>query len=97
MGVDEKKVSQLAELTRLEFTEAEKKELVHDLNDILNLTDKLSEIDTEGVEPLIYMLEEKTEMRKDIVVQTVTKEEALKNAPDKDSDFIRTPKVLDNK
>jgi aspartyl/glutamyl-tRNA(Asn/Gln) amidotransferase C subunit len=40
------------------------------------------------------MLEEETEMRKDEVVQEVSQKEALKNAPDKDTDFIRTPKVL---
>ncbi len=97
MAVDEKKIAHLAELAKLEFSNTEKKELVNDLNAILVLTDKLNEVDTEGVKPLIYMLEEQTKMRKDVVVQTITKEEALKNAPDKDSDFIRTPKVLDNK
>lgn len=96
MGIDAKKVDELAELAKLEFNQEEKEALVNDLNNILDLADKLNEVDTEGVEPLIYMLDERTTMRKDVVIQDITQEEALKNAPDRDSDFIRTPKVLDN-
>ena len=59
--------------------------------------DKLEEVNTEGVKPLIYMLEEETELRKDKVKKGYGQKDALRNAPDKDSDFIRVPKVLDKK
>ena len=94
MSVDNKTVDRIAELARLEFNEEEKKNITKDLNRILDFVEKLSEVDTEGVAPLVYMLEEETEMRKDEVKQEITQKEALKNAPDKDTDFIRTPKVL---
>jgi aspartyl-tRNA(Asn)/glutamyl-tRNA(Gln) amidotransferase subunit C len=52
-------------------------------------------VDTEGVEPLIYLTNSETVLRDDVVVQTITHEEALKNAPKADSDFFRVPKVID--
>jgi len=94
MGVDIKTVDHIAELARLEFTDAEKLDITKDMNNILDFVDQLEKVNTEGVEPLIYMLDEETELRKDVVNQEITQEEALKNAADKDSDFIRTPKVL---
>jgi aspartyl-tRNA(Asn)/glutamyl-tRNA(Gln) amidotransferase subunit C len=57
--------------------------------------DKLSEIPTDNVEPLIFMSDEVNRLREDVPEVTVTKEEALKNAPKKDSDYFRIPKVLD--
>ncbi len=95
MSVDSKTVDRIADLARLEFSEVEKKEIVKDLNNILALIEKLNEVDTEGVEPLIYMLEEEARMREDEMKQDISQEDALKNAPDKDSDYIRVPKVLD--
>lgn len=95
MSVDAKTVDRLAELARLEFNAEEKDEIIKDLNNILSLIDKLNEINTEGVEPLIYMTDEETPLRKDEVKQEIGQKEALKNAPDKDSDYIRVPKVLD--
>jgi len=95
MSVDAKTVDRLADLARLEFNDQEKKEIQGDLNRILELIDKMSEVDTEGVEPLIYMTDEVASLREDVVKQQISQEEALKNAPDKDSDYIRVPKVLD--
>ena len=46
------------------------------------------------VEPLIYMTDEKNVLRKDVVKDTVTKEEALQNAPQRDSDYFKVPKVI---
>lgn len=95
MGVDRKTVDRIAELSRLEFSEEEKVEITSDMNKMLDFVDQLSEIDTEGVEPLVYMLDEKTPLRKDEVIQDITQEQALKNAPLKDSDFIKVPKVIE--
>lgn len=95
--IDKNTVDKLAELSRLEFNEEEKTELINDLNRILELVNKLNEIDTTGVEPLIYMSEEKNVLRKDEVEHTLSHHDALLNAPKKDSDYFRVPKVLDNK
>ena len=57
--------------------------------------DKLREIDTKDIEPLIFMSDEVNRLREDVPQITVTQEEALRNAPKKDSDYFRIPKVLD--
>lgn len=94
MAVDLKTVERIASLSKLEFTEAEKQEFAGDMNLMLEFVEQLSHVDTEGVKPLIYMLEEEAELRKDEVVESITQADALKNAPDKDSDFIKVPKVI---
>lgn len=94
MSVDRKTVDRIAELSRLEFNEEEKVEITNDMNKMLDFVDQLSEINTDGVEPLVYMLDEQTPMRKDEVKQEISQAQALKNAPLKDSDFIKVPKVI---
>jgi aspartyl-tRNA(Asn)/glutamyl-tRNA(Gln) amidotransferase subunit C len=61
---------------------------------ILDLVQKLEEANVDGVEPLIYMTDEKNVLRKDEIRDTVTKEEALQNAPQRDSDYFKVPKVI---
>ena len=88
-------IRNLAHLARLEFNETQEQEMLTDLNKILNWVDKLRELDTENVEPLIHISEEVNVMREDVAQNTVTHEEALRNAPKKDSDYFRVPKVLE--
>lgn len=95
MSVDRKTVDRIATLARLEFDEQEKEAITADLNRMLDFVDQLNAIDTEGVEPLVYVLDERTPLREDEVIQEISQEEALKNAPQKDSDFIKVPKVIE--
>lgn len=95
MKITEETVDRIAELSKLEFNPDEKRAMVGDMNKILTFMEKLNELDTEGVEPLIYMTEEVNALRKDEVKHEITHEEALKNAPKKDSDYFRVPKVLE--
>lgn len=94
MTVDIQTVEKLAELSKLEFDEAAKKEIINDLNRILGFIEKLNELDTKNVEPLIYMNDEINSFREDKEHIDISKDQALKNAPDKDSDYFRVPKVL---
>ena len=93
-AVDAKTVERLATLAKLEFNDAEKEEITADMNKMLAFVKQLEEVNTEGVEPLIYMMEEEAVLREDKVIETISQQDALKNAPDKDSDFIKVPKVL---
>lgn len=94
MKITEEIVDHIAHLSRLEF-EGEKKEAIRqDLERIIGFMDKLQEIDTENVEPLIFMTKEVNSLREDEVIETITQDRALKNAPKKDSDYFRIPKVL---
>lgn len=94
MKIDNELVDRLAELAKLEFDEQAKEGLKKDLQKILDLVEKLEEVDVTGIEPLIYMTDEKNVLRKDVVKDTVTKEEALSNAPQRDSDYFKVPKVI---
>jgi aspartyl-tRNA(Asn)/glutamyl-tRNA(Gln) amidotransferase subunit C len=94
MKIDNELVDRLAELSKLEFDEQAKEGIKKDLQKILNLVEKLEEIDVEGIEPLVYMTDEKNVLRHDVVKDTVTKEEALSNAPQRDSDYFKVPKVI---
>ena len=95
MQVDHQLVDKIATLARLEFSGDEKENIRTDLEKILTFVEKLNELDTEKVEPLIYVTEEHNVKRQDQVKQFITHEEALKNAPKKDSDYFRVPKVID--
>jgi len=94
MHIDEKVVDHIAHLARLEFTGESKVAIQQDMERIITFMDKLSEVDTNGVEPLIFMSDEVNVLREDIPVDSLTHEEALKNAPKRDSDYFRIPKVL---
>jgi aspartyl-tRNA(Asn)/glutamyl-tRNA(Gln) amidotransferase subunit C len=70
----------------------------HNISEIIKITgfmQKLSELNTDDLEPLIFMTEESGRLREDETVVTITQTEALHNAPKKDSDYFRIPKVLD--
>lgn len=94
MNIDKALVDRLAELSKLEFNEEEKTRVISDLQKIMNLIDKLNEVDVEGVEPLKYMNDEEIQWREDEIKGMITKAEALLNAPQKDSDYFKVPKVL---
>lgn len=94
MKIDSELVDRLAELARLEFDEHAKESLKKDLQKILGLVEKLKEVNVDGVEPLIYMTDEKNVLRNDEVKDTVSKDEALQNAPQRDSDYFKVPKVI---
>ena len=94
--IDIKTVEEVAHLARLEFTEEGKTDILNDMNRMLAFVDKLNEMDTDGVEPLIYMTDEVNVMREDEQKVTLTQKEALKNAPKHDSDYFKVPKVIDN-
>jgi aspartyl-tRNA(Asn)/glutamyl-tRNA(Gln) amidotransferase subunit C len=95
MKISEEIVDHIAHLARLEFEGDKKRAILNDMENIISFMDKLSEVDTDNVEPLIFMNEEYNKLREDVAKVTVTQDEALKNAPKKDSDYFRIPKVLD--
>lgn len=94
MKIDNNTVDKIAHLARLEFENEAKAEIIKDMNNMLTFIEKLNELDTSGIEPLIYMSSEINNMREDIVKPEITQDEALRNAPKHDSDYIKVPKVI---
>jgi aspartyl-tRNA(Asn)/glutamyl-tRNA(Gln) amidotransferase subunit C len=95
MKIDHKIVDEVAHLARLEFDATAKDEIVKDMNRMLSFVEKLNELDTTGIEPLIFMTDESNVLREDVVVETISQKEALLNAPKKDSDYFKIAKVID--
>ena len=95
MQIDATLISGLEKLARLQLDEGEREKLTADLQRILDLVDKLRELDTTGVEPLVYLNEETDALRADEVADQLNRNEALKNAPRHDGQFFRVPKVIE--
>jgi len=93
--INKELVDQLAHLSRLSFDEESKNEMLNDLNKILTFVEKLNEVNTDGVEPLIYMVDEVNILREDVMHQEITQDEGLKNAPKHDSDYFRVPRFVE--
>jgi aspartyl-tRNA(Asn)/glutamyl-tRNA(Gln) amidotransferase subunit C len=95
MEVNKETVKKIAHLSRLQFTDQEENQLVGEMNNILSWMEKLNELDTTAVEPLIHMSAELNVVREDIVKDELPHKNALLNAPKKDSDYFRVPKVIE--
>ena len=95
MEISPELIDKLARLSRVSFAdETEKEKIRNDLNKILQFVDQLNEVNTEGVEPLIFINEDTNVLREDVVVHQITKADALKNAPMKNEEYFLVPKVI---
>lgn len=94
MEVNDELVDKIARLARLEFHDAGKKEIKEDLKKMIAFIDKLNEVDTTGVEPLLHMSGNVNSLREDIIQGSISQEDALKNAPFHDEQFFKVPKVI---
>ncbi len=94
MSVTKKDVEYIAELARLKFNEDEFQSYTKQLNQILEYVEKLNELDTENVKPLSHPVEGSNVFREDKVKASVNRDDALKNAPDKNEEFFKVPKVI---
>ncbi|HET6994800.1 MAG TPA: Asp-tRNA(Asn)/Glu-tRNA(Gln) amidotransferase subunit GatC [Chitinophagaceae bacterium] len=94
MEVNDALVEKLAHLARLRFDDAEKEEIKNDLQRMIAFVEKLNELDLEGVQPLMHMTDEVNVLREDRVTGSISREEALKNAPAHDEQFFKVPKVI---
>ena len=94
MQVDEQLILRLEKLARLQLSEEERELIQGDLNKVLEMVDTLKEINTDNVEPLVYMNEEVNVLREDIVKNQVPREDALRNAPAEDGTYFKVPKVI---
>ena len=95
MSVNEQQVRHVARLARLALGDDEIAKMVPELNNILNWVEQLGEVDTDGVEPLTAVIENKLRLRDDIVNDGDCRDGVLKNAPDAQHGFFAVPKVIE--
>jgi aspartyl-tRNA(Asn)/glutamyl-tRNA(Gln) amidotransferase subunit C len=93
--IDKDSIKKIAHLARLEFDEKSAEKMSEDMSQILDWVEQLNEVDTTDIEPLTTMSSEVNDMREDQVGIHLSHESALKNAPKKDSDYFRVPKVME--
>jgi len=94
-NISKEQVKHVAELARLEISEDEADMLTDQLSEIITAAELLNELDTENVEPITHASDLKNVLRKDEPEDWITKEEALKNAPDKKDGHFRVPSILE--
>lgn len=96
MKISKDDVIKVAELARMEVTEKETEIFTDQLGNILEYIEKLNELDTENVEPTSHVLDISTPLREDRVVNWLTIDEVLQNAPESEDDFFVVPQVIDD-
>lgn len=95
MKIDKKTVEYIAKLARLSLTEEEKEEFTGQLDKILAYIDKLNELDTKNVEPTTHAVPMKNVFREDEAKKSLSQDEALSNAPEKDRGHFRVPRIIE--
>ena len=97
MQIDHSLILRLEHLARLELSQKERAIIRQDLNDILAMVEQLQDLPTDEVPPLVYLNSDVNVWREDQVKHQVSREAALKNAPDQDGTYFTVPKVIDLK
>tara|TARA_Y100000385_G_scaffold154868_1_gene160600 strand:+ start:1688 stop:1978 length:291 start_codon:yes stop_codon:yes gene_type:complete len=87
-------IDHIAHLARLEFNGDDKEEIQSDMEKIISFMDELKKVKTDDIKPLVSVSENNNILREDMAIKTIGKAEAFANAPKKDSDYFRIPKVL---
>jgi len=87
-------VMRIANLACLSLSREEAVELTDKLSRILGLVEQLSEVDTEGIEPMVHAFDLENVLQADCVSAGLSREQALQNAPASDSECFRVPAVL---
>ncbi len=94
MNIDEQLIRKVAENARLELSEAEIKEFLPQLKEVLESFSKLDEIDTKNVSPSFQPVEIKNNIREDKIGKCLSQEEALKNAHHKKDGYFKGPRAV---
>ncbi len=94
MQVNDALVDKLATLAHLEFNDGEREAIKGDLQKMIGFIDKLGELDTTGVEPLMHMSDAVNVLRDDVPGDMLNRQQALHNAPHHDAQYFQVPKVI---
>jgi len=95
MEIDKSLILKLEKLSKLTFNETERQEVMADLSNILNMIKKLDEIDTSQIESLTHISNNVPPLREDKILQNISRDQALSNAPDQNGSFFKVPKVIE--
>jgi aspartyl-tRNA(Asn)/glutamyl-tRNA(Gln) amidotransferase subunit C len=95
MSVSTEQVRHIAKLARIAMSDEEIARLAPELNNILGWVEQLGEVNTDGVEPLATVVDQKLRLRDDVVTEGNIRDEILANAPEAQHGFFAVPKVIE--
>ena len=95
MSVSHDQVRHIARLARIAMSDEELERLVPELNAIIGWVEQLGEVDTDGIEPLTAVIEQKLRLREDQVTDGNIRDQILANAPEAQHGFFAVPKVIE--
>jgi len=95
MSVNTEQVRHIAKLARIAMSDAEVEAMVPELNNILGWVEQLGEVDTDGVEPLTAVIDQKLRLRDDVITDGDRRDAVLANAPAAEHGFFAVPKVIE--
>jgi len=95
MSVSPEQVRHIAKLARIAMSDEEIERLAPELNNILGWVEQLAEVNTDGVEPLTAVIDQKLRLRDDAVTEGNIRDEILANAPEAQHGFFAVPKVIE--
>mgnify|MGYP001565005242 CR=1 FL=1 len=93
--ITKREVGHVAKLARLELSEEEQEVFTKQLNSILTYVEKLNELDTKDIEPTSHVLPIQNIFKEDKIKESLPREKALSNAPDRTEEFYRVPKIIE--
>jgi aspartyl-tRNA(Asn)/glutamyl-tRNA(Gln) amidotransferase subunit C len=93
--ITEEQVKHVANLARLQLSEKEVELFTKQLDDIISYAEQLNELDVENVEPTTHVLDLKNVLREDKSRKWISREEALKNAPEEQDGQVKVPSILE--
>lgn len=94
MDINDAMIEKLANLAKLKFDDIEKAQIKNDLQNMIGFIEKMNDLDTSNVEPLLHMTANVNILRDDVITGSITNEEALQNAANKNAPFFIVPKVI---
>jgi len=95
MSINKDTIKKISKLARISVTNEETDRLVKDLNSILKFVEQLKELNTDKITPIASVSDQVLTMNKDEIKKINEKEEILKNAPEKNSNYYVVPKVIE--
>jgi aspartyl-tRNA(Asn)/glutamyl-tRNA(Gln) amidotransferase subunit C len=94
VALTREQVAKIAHLARLSFTDSELDDLTLQLGKIVGLVDELSQVNTDGIEPMVHAIESENVLKADEIKPSLPRAKALSNAPDADNECFRVSAVL---
>ena len=95
MSINKDTIKKISKLARISVTNEETDRLEKDLNSILKFVEQLKELNTDKIAPIASVSDQSLTMNKDEIIKINEKEEILKNAPEKNSNYYIVPKVIE--